>query len=78
MVQGADAMAKAADVEVVGWRLVGGGLVTGLIRGDVAAVTVATEAGAAAAARTGELVGSHVIARPHDGLVAALPSFACT
>ena len=74
MIQGADAMAKAAEVEVVGWRMIGGGLVTGMVRGDVAAVTAATEAGAAAAGAAGELVISHIIARPHDSLSAVLPA----
>ena len=76
MIHGADAMAKAANVEVVGWRIVGGGLVTGMVRGDVAAVTTATEAGAAAAASVGELVASHVIPRPHESLTPVLPIFA--
>ena len=74
MIQGADAMAKAANVDVLGWRMIGGGLVTGMIRGDVAAVTAATEAGAAAAAAAGELVCSYVIARPHESLHAVLPA----
>ena len=75
MVEGADAMAKAANVELIGWRLVGGGLGTGMVRGDGAAVRTATAAGAASAARSGDLVGSHVIARPHEDLGVVLPNF---
>lgn len=73
VVEATDAMAKAADVEVIGWQQIGGGLVTVLVRGDVAAVNAATEAGAAAADEVGEVVASRVIARPHDSLEAVLP-----
>lgn len=76
MVEAADAMAKTAAVEVVGWQQLGGGLVTVLVRGDVGAVKAATDAGALAASRVGELVGVHVIPRPHPSLEAALPTLA--
>lgn len=71
-----DAMVKAAPVEILGKEYAQGGLVTILVRGDVAAVKAATDAGAVAAARVGELVAVHVIPRPHDatdGLLGALP-----
>ena len=64
-VEGADAMVKAADVHIVSWAQKGAGLVTVLVRGDVAAVKAATEAGSAAAYRVGEVVSVHVIPRPH-------------
>lgn len=70
-VEAADAMVKAADVVLVGKELVGGGLVTVYVRGDVAAVKAATDAGAAAAQRVGELLSVHVIPRP-DGLVESI------
>ena len=70
----ADAMVKAANVTLVGKELVGGGLVTVMVRGDVGAVKAATDAGAAAAQRVGELISVHVIARPHDELEPILPS----
>lgn len=73
-IEAADAMIKAASVELVGKEQVGGGLVTVLVRGDVAAVKAATDAGAAAAARVGELVSAHVIPRPHDEVELILPS----
>ena len=69
----ADAMVKAAKVTLVGWERIGSGYVTAIIRGDVAAVRAATDAGAAAARRVGELVGVHVIPRPHPSLEAVLP-----
>ena len=65
-IEAADAMAKAAKVVLVGKEQVGGGLVTVLVRGDVGAVKAATDAGAAAARRVGELVSVHVIPRPHE------------
>lgn len=68
VVEASDAMVKAADVEVVGWQAVGGGLVTTLVRGEVAAVRAATEAGEAAARAVGEVVAVHVIPRPHPSL----------
>ena len=73
MVEAADAMVKAAKVELVGYEKIGGGYVTCIVRGDVAAVKAATDAGAAAARRVGELVSVHVIPRPHANLEDALP-----
>ncbi|MGY8825520.1 MAG: BMC domain-containing protein [Candidatus Latescibacterota bacterium] len=73
MVESVDAMVKAAAVEIVGWQQVGDGLVTAVVRGDVASVQAATLAGAAAAEKVGELVAVHVIPRPHDSLLAILP-----
>lgn len=73
LIEAADAMVKAANVTLVGWEKVGGGLVTVLVRGDVAAVRAATDAGAAAARRVGELLSVHVIARPHQSLEDILP-----
>lgn len=65
-IEAADAMVKAANVSLTGKELVGGGLVTVMVRGDVGAVKAATDAGAAAADRVGELLSVHVIARPHE------------
>ena len=65
-VEAADAMVKAANVVLIGKEYIGAGLVTVLVRGDVAAVKAATDAGAAAARRVGELVSVHVIPRPHE------------
>jgi len=73
MVEAADAMVKAAKVELVGYEKIGGGYVTAIVRGDVAAVKAATDAGAAAARRVGELVSVHVIPRPHGNLEDVLP-----
>ena len=73
MIEAADAMVKAANVVFVGWQKVDAGLVTAIVRGDVASVKAATDAGAAAARRVGELVGVHVIARPADGLDTIFP-----
>lgn len=73
MVESADAMVKAAKVTLIGYEKVGGGLVTAVVRGDVAAVKSATDAGAAAARRVGELVSVHVIPRPHSSLEDCLP-----
>ena len=72
-VEAADAMVKAAQVELIGKQQVGGGLVTVLVRGDVGAVKAATDAGAAAAERVGELVSVHVIPRPHVDVEVILP-----
>lgn len=72
-VEAADAMVKAANVRLVGKEKVGGGYVTVMVRGDVGAVKAATDAGAAAAERVGELVSVHVIPRPHAELEAILP-----
>ncbi|TWU10657.1 Ethanolamine utilization protein EutM precursor [Allorhodopirellula heiligendammensis] len=71
LIEATDAMAKAANVEIVKRVDLGGGLVTTVVSGDVGSVRAAVEAGAAAAAQIGELVSSHIIPRPADGLVAA-------
>jgi len=73
MVEASDAMVKAAKVELVGYEKIGGGYVTAIVRGDVAAVKAATEAGARAAERVGQLVSVHVIPRPHTNIDLALP-----
>lgn len=73
-IEAADAMVKAANVHLVGKELVGGGLVTIVVRGDVGAVKAATDAGAAAAKRVGELVSVHVIPRPHGEVEMIIPS----
>ncbi len=72
-IEAADAMVKAANVVLVGKEQVGGGLVTVLVRGDVGAVKAATDAGAAAAERVGELLSVHVIPRPHSEVETILP-----
>ena len=73
MIEAADAMLKTANVVLVSWQKVDAGLVTALIRGDVGSVKAATDAGAAAARRVGELVSVHVIPRPHANLEDVLP-----
>ena len=73
-VEAADAMVKAANVKLIGKVHVGGGLVTVMVRGDVGAVKAATDAGAAAASRLGDLVSVHVIPRPHDDVEYILPT----
>jgi len=74
MIEAADAMVKAAKVELIGYEKgYGGGYVTAIVRGDVAAVKAATEAGSRAAERVGELVSVHVIPRPHSSLEGTLP-----
>jgi microcompartment protein CcmL/EutN len=73
MIEAADAMLKTANVVLVGWQKVDAGLVTALIRGDVGSVKAATDAGAAAARRVGELIGVHVIPRPADDLERVFP-----
>ena len=73
MVEGADAMVKAAKVELVSFEKTGGGYVTAVIRGDVAAVKAATDAGRLAASRVGEMVAVHVIPRPHTNVDDVLP-----
>jgi microcompartment protein CcmL/EutN len=73
MVEASDAMVKAAKVELVGYEKIGGGYVTAIVRGDVAAVKAATEAGQRAAERVGELVSVHVIPRPHGNIDLVLP-----
>jgi microcompartment protein CcmL/EutN len=71
LVQGTDAMCKAAEVRLVKTIQIGGGYVTTIVRGDVGSVRAAVEAGAAAAKQVGELVAVHVIPRPYEGLDAA-------
>jgi ethanolamine utilization protein EutM len=73
-IEAADAMVKAANVNLIGKTHVGGGLVTVMVRGDVGAVKAATDAGAAAAAKVGELVSVHVIPRPHNEVELILPT----
>src|ERR1700722_17084768 len=73
MIEAADAMVKAAKVNLVGWEKIGSGYVTAMGGGDVAAVRAATDAGAAAARRVGELISVHVIPRPHQSLEDILP-----
>jgi microcompartment protein CcmL/EutN len=73
MVEASDAMVKAAKVELVRYEKTGGGYVTAIVRGDVAAVRAATDAGQAAAARVGEVVAVHVIPRPHENVDTAIP-----
>lgn len=73
MVEASDAMVKAAKVELVGYEKIGGGFVTAVVRGDVAAVRAAVDAGTRAAERVGELVSTHVIPRPHVNVDTALP-----
>ena len=72
-IEAADAMIKAANVTLVGKVLVGGGLVTVMVRGDVGAVKAATDAGAAAVERVGELISVHVIPRAHEEVESILP-----
>jgi len=73
-IEAADAMLKAADVDLVGTEKIGSGLVTVIVQGDVGAVKAATEAGQEAASRLGELVAVHVIPRPHDNIPFILPT----
>jgi len=73
-IEAADAMLKAADVELVGTEKIGSGLVTVIVKGEVGAVKAATEAGQEAASRLGEIVAVHVIARPHTDVAKILPS----
>ncbi|MGE5707314.1 MAG: BMC domain-containing protein [Bacteroidota bacterium] len=73
MVEAADAMVKAAKVDLVNYERTGGGYVTAIVRGDVAAVKAATDAGARAAEKVGEMVAVHVIARPHQNIDMVLP-----
>ena len=74
-IEAADAMVKAANVTLIGKERVGGGLVTVMVRGDVGAVKAATDAGAAAAQRVGELLSVHVIPRPHAEVDTILPDY---
>jgi len=73
MVEASDAMVKAAKVELIGYEKIGGGYVTAIVRGDVAAVRAAVDAGIRAAEKVGEIVSSHVIPRPHENVDIALP-----
>ena len=73
LIEAADAMVKAARVQLVGYTQIGAGYVTAMVRGDVAACKAATDAGAAAAERVGELVAVHVIPRPHTELESVFP-----
>ena len=72
-IEAADAMVKAANVSLVGYEKIGSGLVTVMVRGDVGAVKAATDTGAAAAQRVGELISVHVIPRPHTYIEKILP-----
>ncbi|MEJ2431044.1 MAG: ethanolamine utilization microcompartment protein EutM [Deltaproteobacteria bacterium] len=72
-IEAADAMVKAANVHLIGSEYIGGGYVTVMVRGDVGAVKAATDAGAAAAKRVGELASVHVIPRPHSDVEMVLP-----
>lgn len=74
LVEATDAMAKAANVQIVKRVSIGGGLVTTIVSGDVGSVRAAVEAGANAASQVGELVASHIIPRPAEGLVDAFAS----
>ena len=74
LVEATDAMLKAANVQFLGWDKVGSGLVSVLVTGDVAAVKAATDAGAAAGGRIGEIVSVQVIPRPHDDIGIVLPA----
>lgn len=73
LVEAVDAMMKAANVTFIGWDKIGSGLVSAFVSGDVAAVKAATDAGAAAAGRIGDVVSVQVIARPHDDIKVVLP-----
>ena len=73
MIEAADAMVKAANVHLVGYEKVDAGLVTAIVRGEVAAVKSAVDAGAAAARKVGEVVATHVIPRPHANVDDGLP-----
>jgi len=73
MVEASDAMVKAAKVELVGYEKTGGGYVTAIVRGDVAAVKAAIDAGVRGAEKVGEVIATHVIARPHLNIDLVLP-----
>ncbi len=73
LIEASDAMVKAARVQLVGYKQIGAGYVTALVRGDVAACKAATDAGAAAAKRVGEVIAVHVIPRPHGELEGVFP-----
>jgi len=72
-IEAADAMVKAANVELVGYEKIGSGLVTVMVRGDVGAIKAATDAGSVAARKVGEVISSHVIPRPHSDVEKILP-----
>ncbi len=72
-IEAADAMVKAANVNLIGKEQIGGGFVTVMVRGDVGAVKAAVDAGAASAKKVGELISVHVIPRPHDEVEQILP-----
>jgi ethanolamine utilization protein EutM len=73
LIEGSDAMLKAANVTFLGWQKIGSGLVTAMVVGDVAAVKAAIDAGSAAAGRVGEVISVQVIPRPHEDLGTVLP-----
>jgi microcompartment protein CcmL/EutN len=73
MIEAADAMVKAANVQLVGYEKIDAGLVTAIVRGEVAAVRSAVDAGAAAARKVGEVVATHVIPRPHQNVDQGIP-----
>jgi microcompartment protein CcmL/EutN len=73
MIEAADAMVKAANVRLVGYEKIDAGLVTAIVRGEVGAVRAAVDAGAAAARRVGEVVATHIIARPHPEVDEGIP-----
>ena len=73
MIEASDAMVKAANVTVIGYEKIGAGFVTAIVRGDVASVKAAPDAGAAAARRVGELISVHVIPRPHSSVDESMP-----
>ncbi len=73
LMEGTDAMLKSANVEMIGWDKAGSGMVTTFVKGDVAAVKAAVDAGAEAAGRVGSVIAVHVIPRPHDELVGMMP-----
>jgi ethanolamine utilization protein EutM len=74
LIEASDAMLKSANVTMIGWQKIGSGLVTAMVVGDVAAVKAAVDAGAAAAGRVGEVIGTQVIPRPHEDLGAIMPT----
>jgi microcompartment protein CcmL/EutN len=73
IVEASDAMVKAAQVELIGTEKIGGGYITAIVRGDVAAVKAAVDAGVRAAEKVGEIVSTHVIPRPHSSVDSVLP-----
>ena len=73
IVEASDAMVKAAQVELIGTEKIGGGYITAIVRGDVAAVKAAVDAGVRAAEKVGEIVSTHVIPRPHESVDSVLP-----